>query len=227
MTVVTGTLPYDVDNLLSGAARVIISDDSQPALPAIPANLKDVFAQISPYAPLTGWLDVGATIEATSYSREFGAEGYEIQQTNAEVLQDLTELSRQLSVAIGEVKPEHIKIFEEAKAITTVAAVAGAMAQKHIKFGSIQNLTKRRVLFVGQRNIASGQVTETVGSIKRGRFVAFCLYNVVISGDSSEVEMGKGGLASLPLTFTAFPEGGQLSGEEYGKWITEDAGVMT
>lgn len=228
MAVVSGPLPYDLDNLLGGAARVLVSDDAV-TLPAIPDNISDVIDCKSPYAAKTGWKDVGATTEGTSYSREMESEGYEIEQATGAVFEEITDVSRQLAVVMGEITPEHVKIFEEAPSITTVAAATGSAAQKSVAFGSIQSLTSRRVAFIGMRNKKSGLVTEPTPptpAVTRGRFVMLTLYSVTIAAESEEVEVAKGALAGLSVTFVAFPEGGQPYGQEYGRWLLEDAGTI-
>lgn len=226
MTQVTGAFPYDIDNLLSGAARVILSDDDEASLPAIPTKLSDVIALDSPYAPLTGYVDVGATKESATYTRDISSEGLEIQQTSSAVLEDITDVERTLEVSVAEFTPLHLKILEESAGITNIAASAGVnTAEKMVKFGSIDDLTRRRVLFIGQRSRESGVVDEG-GGVERGLFVALCLYNVAIAADSSEVELDKGTLSAVPLTFKSFPEGGQSFGQEHGFWLTEDAGTL-
>jgi hypothetical protein len=222
---ITGSLPYDVNNLLAGAARVLISDTSP--VPALPANLADIVDLTDPYAPATGWIDIGATTDASAYSRDMTEQDYTIEQTNAPVLTDITEVTRTLRCTVGEITPEHLQIIEEAAAIGTLAAATGKSAQKQVKFGTIGSLTRRRVAFVGQRNKASGTVDEPASGPTRGRFVALCLYNAQISAEAAEVSLGKGNLASVPITFKAYPEDGEASGSEFGTWFLEDAGAIT
>lgn len=224
MTPVTGVLPYDLANLLGGAARVLVSDDST-ALPAVPTTIKDVIDCVSPYAPKTGWVDFGATGEGTSYSRDMDSDGYEIQQSTGMVFEEITDISRTLTVDVAEITPEHVAMVENTDSLGTVAAATGAVAQKSVKFGSFTSLATRRVAFIAQRHPNSGIVDE--GSIERGRFVMLCLYSVSIAADESEMTVEKGSLATLPITFEAFPESGQLQGEEYGTWLMEDAGTIT
>lgn len=224
---VTGTLPYDLNNLLGGAARVVISDDAT-ALPSIPDSIEDVITpnDAGNYAAKAGWKDAGATVEGTNYSRDLETDGYEIEQTQGFVFEEVTEVSRTLDVSFGEITPELIRIVENAGAAGTVAATATEVAQKQIKFGSITSLEVRRVCFLAQRNKKSGIVVEADG-VERGRFVMLCLYSVTIAAESSEVEVAKGSLTGLPCTFTAFPEDGQAQGEEWGTWLFEDAGDLT
>jgi hypothetical protein len=223
---VTGAFPYDLNNLLGGRARVLISDDAG-ALPAVPANIKDVFDPISPYTAETGWLDVGATAESTDYTRNLETSGWEIEQSTAAVFEEPTDSPRTIKVAMAEFKPEFIKVMEEAPAVGTVAAVTGAMAQKSVKVGSITTLTNRRVAFVAMRNKGSGTVTETGAGVIRGRYVMFAAYQATIAADASQVQVAKGQLTSAPVTFSLKPQDGQPSGQEHGIWLMEDAGVMT
>jgi hypothetical protein len=143
------------------------------------------------------------------------------------VFEEITEITRELEVEMGEVTPENLRVLENAGAPTTIAAAPNKSAQKALKFGSFSVLTARRICFIGMRNPGSGLVTEPVGGITRGRFVMFCLYQATIAADSSEVSAEKGELTSLPVTFSAKPEGGQPQGQEYGTWLLEDAGTIS
>lgn len=223
---VTGLLPYDVANLLAGAARVLIGDTAAP--PAVPTKINDIISIKSSgtYAPATGWIDVGATADASAYTRDLAIQEYTIEQSTGPVLEDVTETNRSIRVQLAEMKPEHLVIIEQAPAIATIAAVAGTnTAQKAVKFGTVTTLTSRRVAFVGQRASQSGVVNEGAG-VTRGRFVVVVLYNCLISADAAEVSVGKGNLVSVPVTFRAYPESGQASGQEYGTWFDEQAGTI-
>lgn len=225
MTVVQGVRPYDIDNLLGGGARILVSDDDV-ALPTVPTKLTDVVAVKSPYAPVTPWLDFGATKEGSQYSRDISTQGYDIQQASGSVIEEVDEVVRQLSVSIAEVKPDHWRILEEASQIDTNAAVASTTNQEQlVKFGNINDLTRRRVVLIGVRSRQSGVVTESA-TVTRGRFVALCLYSVALAADTSEVTVEKGELTDLPVTFKAFPISGQPVGKETGFWLSEAAGSI-
>lgn len=226
MTVIQGVRPYDIDNLLGGGARIVVSDDDV-ALPTIPTKLRDVIAVKSPYATVAPWLDMGATKEGASYSRDISTQGYDIQQASGSIIEEVDEVVRQLSVSIAEVKPDHWRILEEAKTIDTNAAIASTQNQEQIvKFGNINDLSRRRVVLIGVRSQQSGVVTESAVA-RRGRFVALCLYSVALAADTSEATFEKGALTDMPVTFKAFPVGGQPSGQEMGFWLTEAAGDIT
>lgn len=225
MTVVQGVRPYDIDNLLGGGARVLVSDDDV-ALPAVPTKLTDVVAVKSPYAAVAPWLDFGATKEGSQYSRDISTQGYEIQQASGAVIEEVDEVVRQLAVSMAEVTPDHWRILEEARNIATNAAVPSTSNQEQlVKFGNINDLTRRRVVLIGVRSRQSGVVTESA-TRTRGRFVALCLYSVAIAADTSEVSVEKGELTDMPITFKAFPVSGQAEGEEVGFWLTEGAGSI-
>lgn len=225
MTLVTGTLPYDIANLLGGASRVVVSDDSA-ALPAVPTKLQDIINCTSPYLPKTGWVDIGATADATTYRRELTSEGWEIQQVNGTILEDVTDVARSMTVPMADFRPEFINMLEEASGVTSIAAATGAVSQKAVKGGTITQLTTRRVALIGQRKKDSGLVTETTGSVKRGRFVACVLYLVQLAADAVEVGLAKGAMSSAPVTFVALPESSQPQGQEYNLWLSEDTGTI-
>ena len=132
MAQVTGAFPYDIDHLLGGRARVLFAPTTEP----LPGDISDLVDMTSPYAVNGSWEDLGATRDAASYSRSIGTEGYEIQQATGLVLEEITEVSRQLQVSIAEIKPEHLQIIEEAASVGTIAAAAGVSAQKSVEFGS-------------------------------------------------------------------------------------------
>lgn len=222
---VTGTLPYDIANLLGGASRVVISDDAG-ALPSIPTKLQDIIDCESPYLPTTGWTDIGATADATTYRREMSSEGWEIQQVNGAILEDVTDVARSMTVPMADFRPEFIAMLEEASGVTSIAAAAGAVAQKAIKGGTITTLTTRRVALIGQRKKDSGIVEESVGGVTRGRFVACVLYLVQLAADAVEIGLAKGAMSSAPVTFVALPEPTQPQEQEYNLWLSEEAGVI-
>lgn len=226
MTQVAGAFPYDVDHLLGGAARILVSDDTA-ALPAVPTKLEDVIDNTFPYAPNTGYVDLGATKEGASYSRDISAEGFEIQQSSGAVLEEVTEVERQLTISVAELRKEHFKILEESQSVTALAE-SGTLnnAQDIVKFGSITDLTRRRMVVIGMRSRQSGEVKESA-TRKRGRFLALALYSVALAADESEVPLEKGELAELPIAFKAFPQPGQNSGEEVGFWLDEHAGDLS
>jgi hypothetical protein len=213
--------PYDLNNLLSGAVRVLHA----PSTTAVPVDASDIFALVSPYAPLTGWKDIGATRENFAYSRGFDTSGLEIQQVAGNILEEITTITRSLNFSQAEFAPENFQLMEGAPSIATIAASSGQSAQKKVSFGSFSSLARERFAFVSMRPRAAGDVTEP-GGLKRGRFVVGVAYSAQMAANEISMEQGKGALTAVELSFTLFPESGQPSGQDWGCWITEDAGTI-
>jgi hypothetical protein len=222
MAQVTGAFPYDIDNLLGGAVRVLYA----PSTVAVPTNIADVIEMVAPYTPKTGWLDLGATRDGFSYSRGFDVEGYEIQQVAGPILEEVTDITRTVTASAAEFTPEILRILEEAGTPGAQAAAAGISAQEILKFGGFTTTTKYRIAFISRRHKGSGLVTEP-GGATRGRFVMGAAYNAQMTADETEIEQEKGTLSAFGLTFRMFPEPGQTEGQEYGLWAFENIGTIT
>jgi hypothetical protein len=218
MPAITGAFPYNVDNLLGGAVRILYA----PTTVAIPASIADVIDMATPYAPKTGWIDFGATKEAFSYGRSFDTSGYEIQQVPGSVLEDITDLSRTITVSAAEMTPEILKIVEQGVIATDVAAGTASGAQDVVKFGSFLSVDQYRIAFISRRHTGSGTVAES-GSVTRGRFFMGVGYRCQMTADEVALEGTKGELSAASLTFKFFPESGQTYGQEFGAWFMEQA----
>lgn len=221
MAQVTGAFPYDIDNLLGGAVRVLYA----PVATALPADISDVIAMTAPYAPATGWKDFGATKESFTYTRGFDTEGLEIQQVPGAILEDITDLSRTITVSVAELRDELLAMVEQGTIQTDVAAATGAGSQDIIRFGSFNSVTQYRVAWVSRRHQGSGTVQEAAGPppVVRGRFFMGVGFRCQITADEIEFEGAKGELTGLGLTFKLFPEPGETYGQEYGFWASEHA----
>src|SRR3982750_708625 len=100
MALVGYPFPYDITNLLSGAVSVLYGTpgDGTGATVDLPADISDVVDMTAPYAPKPGWTYLGATREAFSYSRGFDTEGLEIQQSETAILEEVTGITRSITV---------------------------------------------------------------------------------------------------------------------------------
>lgn len=201
--------PYDIGNLLGGAVRILYA----PTSVAVPTDLDDIIDLTTPYAVNTGWVDLGATKDAFSYSRSFDTSGYEIQQTAGNVIEELTDLSRSFTVSFAEFKPGHLEMIENAP-----ASVAGTGTQL-TAFGSFTSITQHRFAFIAMRPKQAGTVEGGI----RGRFFAGVAYRAQIAADEVSFDQAKGELTAAGVTFTMFPEPGQALGKEWGMWIDETA----
>lgn len=220
MSYTNAPFPYDIGNLLGGAVAVYyaVADGGSPI--AVPADLADVHALSSPYAPVTGWNRIGATKDAFSYSRGFETSGWEIQNIAGNVIEEITGLSRSIKVSVAEFKPELLQLIEGAPAANT-STVNGQLVTK---YGSFKSLNRYRFAFVAQRSIQSGVVDE--GSIERGRFFAGVAYSAQIAADEVTWDQAKGELTAAEVTFTMFPQSGQAAGQEWGAYFDEQAGAV-
>lgn len=214
--------PYDIENLLGGAVRILRAPQSQ----AEPDGIHEVIDLVAPYAPKTGWLDVGATKEAFSYSRGFAEAGYEIQNTQGAVLTEITDVTRTITVSYAEFTQQSLAVIEGDTSLGTVAAAAGVSAQKIVRFGGITSTDEYRFAFISRRHIASGAVVEP-GGAKRGRFVMGLALRASLAADDVSIEQAKGNLSAAGVTFRMFPDPAKtVSEESWGGWFLEDAGTI-
>lgn len=221
MALTSGAFPYDIENLLGGAVRILYA----PLSTAVPSGIHSVISMVSPYTAQTGWTDLGATKESFTYTRGFATQGWEIQQQAGNVVEEITDITRSIALSIADLHAERLKMIENAPNVSTIAAASGRGAQKKIPFGSFASLQRYRWAFISRRSIQSGIVTEP-GGATRGRFFMGCAYTSQISADDVSLEQGKGDLTAAGVTWTLFPDGTQADGEEYGAWFPEEAGAI-
>jgi len=227
MALTGAPFPYDIDNLLGGAVRILYGKVTGTGAASVPVNMADVFDLVSPYAAKTNWTDLGATKESFSYSRSFDTSGYEIQQVSGNVIEEITDISRSVEISFADFRPEHLRMMENAPNIASVVAAANKSAQKKIAFGTFSSPEQYRFAFVAQRPKQAGIVTEPGAPGKeRGRFFMGVIYAGQVSADELTFEQAKGELTAAGVTFTAFPVSGQPTGEEFGAWYDEQAGTI-
>lgn len=214
--------PYSSSNLTGGVARALYA----PITQALPTKIHDVIDIISPYNPKAGWLDFGAAKGSFTFDRDFETEGWEIQQSSSVIFEEVSEITRSMTLSVSELQLEAQRVIEEALAITTIAAVAGtSTAQRRMEFGNFFDLTQYRMAFLTRRRKGSGLVTEP-GGLQRGRWYGGVLYRATIAPDSSELEYEKGQLAEREVTFNANAEPGAAEGAEHGAFLEETAGAI-
>lgn len=224
MTMSAGTLPFDVNELGSGAIRVIV----QPISTALSKALGGWFGQVAPYAPVgAGALDLGATSGPATYDRAITVAGLKIEQQLPAVLERVTDVTRQMVIPMANINGQNLQVFENATQIIAVAAAAGvSMAAVRVPIGSFTDLVQYRMMFVGQKVKGQGIVTEPTTLLQRGRFDAVLAYRVQLTAATGQMSFGQGNLISMPVTVKLFPEPGEPQGEEYGSHIHEAAGTM-
>jgi hypothetical protein len=223
--------PYNIDNLLGGAVRVLYADPNAATPVPAPGGIDDVISMVAPYTAKTGWVDLGATKESFTYTRGFETEGWEIQQAQGPVIEEVTSITRTIEVSVAEFRPSVLSILENSGVVVDLAAATGVGAQKQVQFGSFSSPKRYRFAFVSRRSTASGIVKEAAGAgaVQRGRFFMGVLYLAQIAADDVSMEQAKGALTATGVTFTSFPDTATSSdeGEEYGSWFDEQAGTLT
>lgn len=222
MALTQGAFPYDINNLLGGAVRVLYGKTSGVGAAAVPTSIADVVSMVHPYAAATNWTDLGATRDAFSYGRGFASEGYEIQQVRGNVIEEITDITRTIEVSVADFRPEHLAMMEGSPTVGTVPGGTGEGTQKRVGFGSFASLDQYRFAFVAMRPKQAGVVIEP-GGRTRGRFFMGVAYMAQLSADDVSLEFDKGTLTAAGVTFALFPDGTEDAGEEFGAWYDEDA----
>lgn len=217
--------PYNQDNALTGPARVLWAPITEP----VPADLSDIIALVNTggaYAPQGGWQDFGLAAGAPSYSRGIETEGLEYEQPSGALFEQVTAVNRSVTANVGEITPEAVQILENAPSIEDIAAAPNQSAQKKVPYGSFTESELYRIAIIAMRPKAAAKVTEPDGT-ERGALVANVIYRCGLSADEASIEIAKGEPVAIEIGFTAFPEPGQPSGEEYGTHLFEVAGTIS
>lgn len=225
MALTGAPFPYDIENLLGGAVRILYAPAVGTGAATVPDSMADVFDMEDPYDAKTPWVDLGATKESFTYSRGFDTSGYEIQQVAGNVIEEITDITRSIEISYADFRPAHLQMIENAPAVADVAAAAGASAQKKVAFGSFSSPVQYRFAFVSMRPRQSGIVNESGGKV-RGRFFMGVAYLAQVAADEISFEQAKGELTGAGVTFQMFPQTGQPTGEEWGAWFDEEAGTI-
>jgi hypothetical protein len=213
---------FTITDICKGPVRVLLA----PADEDIPTNIIDIHAMKTPYGLAGDWFDLGATTGPSSYSRGIEAEGLSVEQVNGDITEDITDVTRGITIPMGGISAENIQIFENATAIGSVTAGANKSAQQSVKIGSFSETERYRVALVGVRPKDAGIVQEPSSGPARGRMVAHVLYNVGLSADEASISMGKGQLWGGDVSFKAYPEPGQAADVATGVWFFENAGTI-
>jgi hypothetical protein len=222
MATVIGLNPYDLSNLLSGPCRVLYA----PLAQAIPTKLKDILAVEGEYKPAGEWKNFGATSGPGSYGRQFATSGLQIEQATGDVDQEVTDAVRTISAPFSEITPELLQIMEQSASVGTVAKAAGYSAEKQVKFGTVASLGSYRIAIISRRRVGLGADVTQKDAVMRGAMVASVLYRAKIVGDQASLQVARGQASSAQLTFQAYPDSTQTSGQEHGVHMLEQAGTI-
>jgi hypothetical protein len=213
-------------NLLSGNHRLLIAPAGTTP---IPTNIDDIHAMIAPYTKKTGYFEIGATTDSTTYEMSLDSEDQFIQQSSAAVASKITEQIRSVSATIGEFTPDSIRWAEEGGANTVIAAAANKGAQTRVRSGEISTRAVYRFVIVGERDLsyASGPVTEP-GGLQRGPLFALVGHRAQLAPEDQEIEFDSENLAGRELTWNFYPDSSiPATGENTVSWFFETPGTIT
>lgn len=213
--------PYDVSKIAQGPARVMYA----PTTVAVPTKLSSLFLQKAPYTPATGWLDFGATTGPTVIGRTIATAGLNIQQDSSPILEEVSEVTRTVTIPIGQLDSAVLAIFEQSGGVTTVASGTGVdLGQTKVPFGSINDLGTYRVAVVYRFKKSQGIVIEPTTLLERGRIAAWVGYYGKLTADNVQVSVGENEIVGGSLAFKMESDPTVTAeGTEQGFWIYETA----
>lgn len=230
MTMHGGRTPYEEAGALSGPARILFApaDGTVP----VPGDIWDVIPAVADaqgeYPAKVGWNDFGLTADASSTSHGRESTGLEYQQPVAALFQAITSITRAITVPVAHIDEKTLQMMENASAASVIAASANESAGKKVNVGNYSSVPQWRIVMIAFRPSGAGTVTEPgpspVGT--RPPLVARVIPRCTISSDDTELSIGRGDPASMPITFTAESEPTAPAGGEHGYWFIEDAGVI-
>lgn len=220
-----GRTPYDPAGALTGPARVLWA--------AADADLPDDLWDIVPpentageYPAVGDWNDFGLAADAPAYTHGKEVDGLEYQQPSQLLFEQISKITRTLTVQVGQIDPDNLAIVENTQsAVTTVAAAAHKSAQKRLRFGLYDEFITYRIAFVTFRPSGAAIVTESDGTV-RPPAVGLVLPNVRLSAEDSEFTFERGTPVNAGIKFTVYPDPDLDAGEEHGFWIFEQAGII-
>ena len=211
-------------DLLAGRLRLLIA----PTSVAIPVNIDDIVAMVSPYAKKTGWLELGGTSDSTTYEMSMDSEEWFLQQSSQSVGERITELMRSVSTTLAEHAPRFIRYAEEGGADFAISAGANKGAQTRVRSGDINTRTVYRLALIGERDqVFGGTVTEPVGGLTRGPLFALVGHRAQIAPEDQEMEFDAEDLVGREIQWNLYPDSSiTASNENTVSWFFESAGTI-
>jgi hypothetical protein len=226
---------FDETHFVNGQARLLYSKLSNGALTdvAVPAGPADIFAQVSPYDPVTDtvhspWVDVGGTSAPPVYDRGFTANEWKVQQQLTEVLTIPNAVTHTVKVPAAEfARADLLSMFQNGPAAGTVASATGTSAFATQPFGQFTSLNQYRLALAAFMPQEAGNVVEGTDGPVRPRLVVQVFNRVSIAAENVSVTFGLGDMVTADITLKCYVEPGQPQNEEYGCYYIEDAGTIT
>ncbi len=211
-------------NLLAGRLRLLIA----PVSVANPVNIDDIHAMVSPYVKKTGWLELGATSDSTTYEMSLDSEEWFIQQSSQSVGERITEQMRSITTTLAEHTPAHIRYAEEGGADTVIAAAANKGAQTRVRSGEINNRSVYRIALIGERDQAFGGTVIEPGGLTRGPLFVCVGHRGQLAPEDQEIEFEAEDLTGREIQWNLYPDAAiAATNENTVSWFFEAPGTIT
>lgn len=213
--------PYNINDIAQGPARVVFA----PTSVAVPTKLSSVFLQKAPYTLATNWFDAGATTGPTVIGRSFATSGLSIEQDSTTILDEISDVSRTVTIPIGELTSDMLDIMEQSGGVTTVASSTGVdLGQTKVPFGTIVDLGTYRVAVIYRFRKSQGIVIEPTTLLERGRNAMYVGYVAKLTADNVQMSIGKNQIVGGSLAFKLESDPTVTAeGTEQGFWVYETA----
>lgn len=220
-----GRYPVDKLNALEGTTRILTA----PTTVAVPTGLviASVATALGEYPPITGFVDLGLSANAPTYTHGKDEGTLEYQQTGV-LFRKITSIDRSFTCNVAEIEPENMKIPENSTLTAAVAAGAGLSAANKLFIGRYSSMAVRRVALISYRPDGAGVVTEPAPSPygTRPPLVQLMLPLCVLAAEDTDMEFEAGEPVSADVTFTVQDDQTLGAGKEHGFWYFESAGTI-
>lgn len=222
-----GRMPYDEGGALVGPARVLFA----PTSVSVPTGLviENVADEDGEYPPITGWVDFGLAADAPTYSHSRESEGITYQQPSGDLFQQISAVTRTLTVQVAHIDGENLEIIENSGHVADVAAAAGIHAGlEKVNVGLYTDVPVWRVALISYRPSGASEVIEPVaaGSTNRPPMVMRVIPRCTITADETSMDFDRGTPVNAPVTFNALTEPTASAGAEHGYWLVEKPGTI-
>jgi len=212
-----GRTPYDENGALVGPARCLYA----PTTVAVPTAMTDIIATAATsggeYPAATGWKDFGLAADAPSYTHSRDSEGITYQQPSGDLFQQISNITRSLTVQVAHIDDATLAVIENAAAATTVGAF------KKVSVGLYADAPVWRVALISFRPAGVPAVVTDANAPGGSRppLVARVIPRSQITADETSSDFDRGTPVNFGVTFNAVSEPTAAAGAEHGFWLVE------
>lgn len=212
-------------DVLQGPARFLIT----PYATTLPEQLDDVVGMIDPYTAAAGWDDGGHTQEGVTMSFGFDKEGNATDQSDGNIIERTSNTEVTVAANFAEITPALVRYAYAGSADVAIPADDNVSAQTAVDVGPITTLPRFRLAILALREPHLQEVTEPDDTVRGAMYGRLC-FAAELSGESSEMVIGRDELTNVPLTFKLFPDAADTGGtttRRYFRDLFETAGTIS